>query len=560
MTDKLRAAPQGAETRSGASPRRRWSLRPEVAVLIVATYFLLFFNTTFWTMLYGGLAPNRLFEWLFLVGIAVCALAIFNLIFGAFALPYLFKPAMTVFLLTAAPAAYFINEYRVAIDGGLLQNIAQTDPGEVRDLLSVKLAAYVVFAGLLPAWLLWRTHISYRSWPREVLVKTVGATISLTLIVGSIFPFMSDVTSVFREHRQLLYYFSPVNSLVALYSYSRKINSHVVVMPYGEDAHKSERWTNRKARSLTVIVVGETARAANFSLNGYARETNPHLAKVPGLVNFPHAYSCGTDTSHSVPCMFSGFGRAQFSIDRAAQREGLLDIIQRAGFSVLWRENQSGCKGVCQRVPTETLVKTHGAKFYEVTDAMDEALLSNLSDKVHSLDRDGVFVLHMMGSHGPAYYKRYPDRFERFRPTCKESQFSRCTNQEIINAYDNSIVYTDYVLYRLIELLQGYDREGIPSSMIYLSDHGESLGEDNLYLHAMPYPIAPDVQKHIPFLLWLSPRYQAEFAVDMNCMQSRKDRPVSQDNLFHSVLGILDIETKAYDAKLDIFAPCRKLE
>jgi lipid A ethanolaminephosphotransferase len=165
-----------------------------------------------------------------------------------------------------------------------------------------------------------------------------------------------------------------------------------------------------------------------------------------------------------------------------------------------------------------------------------------------------------MGSHGPAYYKRYPDAFERFRPACKQSQFSRCTNQEIVNAYDNSIVYTDYVLSRLIELLQDYDRDGIATSMIYLSDHGESLGEDNLYLHAMPYAIAPDVQKHIPLVLWLSPRYQAEFAVDMSCMKARKDRPVSQDNLFHSVLGVLDVQTKVYDSKLDIFAPCRKLD
>ena len=560
MPGGLQASPPGTETPASMRPHRGWSLRPEAAVLVVAAYFLVFFNTAFWHMLYVGVAPNRLSEWLFLGGIAAAALVLLNLLFGALALPYLFKPATTLLLLSTAAAAYFINEYGIAIDAGLLQNITQTDPAEVRDLLSIKLAAYLVFGGVLPAWLLWRTRIAYRSWPRELLVKSVGATISVALLIASIFPFMNDATSVFREHRQLLYYFQPANSLVALYGYRHKFSHRAPVAPFGEDAHKNSRWAARKTRSLTVIVVGETARSANFSLNGYARETNPHLAKVSGLISYPEARSCGTDTSHSLPCMFSGLGRANFSIDRAARQEDLLDIVQRAGFSVLWRENQAGCKGVCQRVPTETLVNTHLQKFYEVTDALDEALLNNLTDRVKGLGGDGVFVLHMMGSHGPAYYKRYPEPFERFRPACKQSQFSRCTSQEIVNAYDNSIVYTDYVLYRLIELLQGYDRDGISTAMIYLSDHGESLGEDNLYLHAMPYAIAPDFQKHIPFLLWLSPKYQAEFAVDMGCMRARKDRPVSQDNLFHSILGVLDVETKVYDAKLDIFAPCRKLD
>jgi lipid A ethanolaminephosphotransferase len=326
-----------------------------------------------------------------------------------------------------------------------------------------------------------------------------------------------------------------------------------------EDARRSEAWSGRKGRSLTILVVGETARAANFSLNGYPRLTNPRLSAVAGLINFPQAYSCGTDTAESLPCMFSDLGRARFDVNRAARQENLLDVAQRAGFAVLWRENQSGCKGVCLRVPTEILVENKSRPFYEISDTLDEALLRDLPARIKGLDRDGLFVLHMMGSHGPAYYKRYPLRFERFKPACKEAQFSRCSNDEIVNAYDNTIVYTDHVLAELIALLQEQEQQGVATALIYLSDHGESLGESNLYLHGMPYVLAPNVQKHIPMLLWLSPRYQQSFAVDTACVGAKRLQPVSQDNLFHSVLGLLDIETQSYNPKLDIFSGCRRV-
>ena len=327
--------------------------------------------------------------------------------------------------------------------------------------------------------------------------------------------------------------------------------------PFGEDAHKAAAWKTRTHKSLTVIVVGETARAHNFSLNGYERATNPTLASVPDLVSFSRAFSCGTDTAQSVPCMFSGFGRRDYTYERAIHREGLLDILQRAGFGVLWRENQSGCKGVCARVPTEFVTTTQYRKFYELGNSFDENLLNGLQDRFDTFASDGVVVLHMMGSHGPAYYQRYPAAFEHFRPACKESQFSRCAREEIVNSYDNTIVYTDYVLSRLIDLLRASDSRGIATAMIYVSDHGESLGEANLYLHGIPHAIAPEVQKHIPMLFWLSPKFQTDFGVSIACLQQRKGEEISHDNLFHSVLGMLDVGTKVYDKKLDIFATCR---
>jgi lipid A ethanolaminephosphotransferase len=538
----------------------KYRLRPEVCAFLVAGFVLVCLNAHFWRLLYHSVAPSGVVEWLFLGSVLLVSLVLFNLLFGAFAVPYLFKPATTILLLVSAAASYFMDEYGTVIDAGLVRNIVETNATEVRDLLTFKLAAYLFLAGALPVFLLWRIRLDYRPIGRELLIKTVATLLSLAIVVLAVFPFTNNFLSVFREQRQLLYFLSPVNSLNAVYKYLEKRNSGTPVrlVSLGEDARKSAVWLGRKGRSLTVIVVGETARAANFALNGYPRPTNPRLSQIPGLINFPQAYSCGTDTALSLPCMFSNSGRAKFDPNRAARQENLLDVVQRAGFAVRWHENQSGCKGVCLRVPTEVLVEAKPRRFYEIADALDETLLRDLPDRIRALDRDGLFVLHMMGSHGPAYYKRYPARFEYFKPACKEAQFSRCSTDEIVNAYDNTIVYTDHVLGELIALLQEEDRQGLPTALIYLSDHGESLGESNLYLHGMPYALAPKVQKHIPMLVWLSPRYQQAFAVDTACLLPKRQQRVSQDNLFHSILGLLDIETQVYDAKLDVFTGCRR--
>jgi lipid A ethanolaminephosphotransferase len=526
----------------------------------VAGFVLVCLNAHFWRLLYQTVAPNGAFEWLFLASVVLVALVIFNLLFGALAVPYVFKPVATLLLLVSATAAYFMDEYGTVIDAGLVRNIVATNAAEVRDLLTLKLGVYLLLAGALPSCLLWRVRLDYGSLGSELLTRTVAGLASVVIVVAAVLPFTNSFMSVFREQRQLLTFLSPLNSLYAVYKYVKKKASSTPhkLVSLGEDARKGDAWLGRKGRSLTVLVVGETARAQNFSLNGYPRPTNPRLSQVPGLINFPQAYSCGTDTAVSLPCMFSHLGRAKFDPSRAARQENLLDVVQRAGFAVRWRENQSGCKGVCLRVPTEVLVETKPRPFYEIADALDEALLRDLPERIGALDRDALFVLHMMGSHGPAYYKRYPERFELFKPACKEAQFSRCSRDEIVNAYDNTIVYTDHVLGELIALLQREADAGLATALIYLSDHGESLGESNLYLHGMPYALAPEVQKHIPMLLWLSPHYQQAFAVDTGCIAARREQRVSQDHLFHSILGLLDIETRVYDAKLDIFAGCRR--
>lgn len=529
---------------------------PEWITLSSGFFFLIFCNVPFWNRLLfvQSAQGSQILE---LVAVFALLLAAFNLLLTLLAWPYVLRPVLTVMLLATSFVTYFMNQYGVMIDVGMVRNAVETDVAETRDLLTWKLVVYVGLLGILPAWLLWRVPVRWRGIRRELLAKLVVIGVSLVVLVSVVLVYYQTFASVVRNHRELRFLLTPVNYIQATSGYLRRQSVKTgPVQPVGTDAQLGGAWQQHARKSLTVLVVGETARADHFSLNGYGRETNPELAKTPDLLNFDNVWSCGTETAVSLPCMFSGMGRANFSREKAERKEGLLDILLRAGLAVSWRDNQSGCKGVCDRVPNENV---HNANLPEVCGpdgCFDDVLLNGLSAQLENLQRDSVLVLHMMGSHGPAYYKRYPNRFEVFLPVCQTSQLDRCSQQEIINAFDNTLRYTDSVLARLVKILREH-ADRVDSAMIYVSDHGESLGEHNLYLHGTPYLIAPDAQKHVPMLMWFSPGYQKDFGVDAACLSAKRQRPFSHDNLFHSVLGLLDVKTREYDAGLDMFTECR---
>jgi lipid A ethanolaminephosphotransferase len=309
-----------------------------------------------------------------------------------------------------------------------------------------------------------------------------------------------------------------------------------------------------------VIVVGETARAMNFSLNGYGRETNPELSRQPGLVNFTNVESCGSATAVSVPCVFSALARDDYSDSRAKSQEGLLDVLSHAGMRVLWRDNNSGCKGVCDRVEREDVsLAVPGDPLCDGDECHDEKLLAGLPELIRTEQRDLVIVLHQKGSHGPAYWKRYPARFARFGPVCATNELEKCDRKAIVAAYDNSILYTDYMLSSVIDILRQASQEGqVDTAMLYFSDHGESLGEKGIYLHGAPMIVAPAEQIRVPMMLWLSDRFAARFHIDQRCLAARSNQAFSHDNVFHSVLGMLNITTAVYDPSLDLFQACTR--
>ncbi len=473
------------------------------------------------------------------------------------------KPAIAVVLLSAALGAHFMGTYGIVIDPTMMVNVLHTDARETGDLLSLRLLASVLLLAVLPMVLVWRVPLQRVRFARQAVRNAVGLVVSLAVLVGLIALSFADLSSTMRNHKSLRYMINPVNSFFALghVGLAAKAMPKGPPIVIGNDVTLLPREPGAKP-PLLMLVVGETARADHFSLNGYARPTNAATAAL-GVLSFRAVTSCGTNTAASLPCMFSHLGREAF-VQRAAEHENLLDLLQRAGLAVLWLDNQSGCKGLCERVPSAFARDAPAPSAHaeglcgKDGECLDEALLTGLDARLAALPaerraRGVVLVLHQMGSHGPAYYKRAPPQRKPYLPECTTNVLQQCERQQLINAYDNSIAYTDHVLALGIAWL-ARQRAAHEPALLYVSDHGESLGENNLYLHGLPFALAPREQTHVPMLLWTPGPAAAPQAV---CLRGRLDVPLTHDHLFHSVMGLLGVRSTEYRQALDAFQPCR---
>jgi lipid A ethanolaminephosphotransferase len=533
------------------------AMRPEWVTLIASAFLLIGFNFVLWQHLFEitaadgkGIAMR--------VAFGVMILAAFNIVLTFIAFRPMLKPALTLIFLISAGVAYFMSQYGVMIDAGMLRNFAETNATEVRDLLSLKLFAYILFLGVLPSWLLWKLPVNYRRWHRELFSKVIVSVASAAVIGGVALANYQGLSSLFRNHHEIRLMLVPSNYIGASAGYLREqvVSSRQPFVKIGEDAQRNPDLKLQPRKSLTVLVVGESARAENFGILGYDRDTTPQLDKEAGLIAFTDVHSCGTETAVSVPCMFSNMGRKDYDASKAKNEEGLLDVLKRAGIDVIWRDNQSGCKGTCDRVTLQDVSNLKDPALCANSECRDEILLQGLQSFIDHLDKDTVLVLHQMGSHGPEYFKRYPKEYEHFTPVCESNALNNCSRESIVNGYDNTLVYTDHVLSSLIDVLRS-NQDKVDTAMLYLSDHGESLGEYNLFLHGTPYMMAPEQQKHVAMLAWFSDNYQKAYSVDTHCLQMSRDKPLSQDNLFHSMLGLLEVKSKVYQPGLDMFAGCR---
>jgi lipid A ethanolaminephosphotransferase len=490
---------------------------------------------------------------------AVFLTATFTLLLTLVSFRPLLKPILTVIFLCSAAAAYFMNTYGIAIDTEMLQNVLETNPGEAAALLSWQLVAYLLLLGVLPCLLLWSWPVVYRRVLPGLINKVLVILGCVLLVAISVGSFYSTYAPIFRQQDKLTHFINPTNYVYASTRLVRQrfaIKENVVVQPIGQDAVLSNSALQQPKKNLMIFVVGETARADHFSLNGYNRDTNPELSKLD-ILNYTQVHSCGTSTAVSVPCMFSMFPRKEYSDKKGKTYEGLLDILQRVGVQVLWLDNNSDCKGTCLRVPHHDIPKDQKSPFCNGNRCLDEALLVGLQQYVDGLKDNAIIVLHADGSHGPEYYDRYPPDKEQFKPVCHTNQLGSCTNQQLVNVYDNTILYTDHFLAQVVEFLK-QNQSKYNTSMMYISDHGESLGENGMYLHAAPYAIAPETQIHVPMVMWFGDGTLAAEGIDRTCLANKRDQAdLSQDYMFHSVLGMFQVQTALYQPALDIFHSCR---
>jgi lipid A ethanolaminephosphotransferase len=541
----IRSYPASADKIKGEA-NIRWEITNFRLIILTALFLVAFDNFAFFKNV-TAIYPVSISNIGFLCSISVVLISVLVLLFSIFCFKYTTKPILITILLLASLASYFMNNYHIVIDETMIQNTIETDTSEVFDLLNIKLFIYLIFTGILPSIIIYKIKVKYKSFLRELFSRMIVVTSSLLILFAAAFPVSAFYTSFLREHKPLRYYTNPTYFIFSTGKYIAQNlrGGEKTIIPIGTDAKMRKTDTERE---LIILVVGEAVRANRLHMNGYERETTPLIEKED-IINFPEVYSCGTTTSISIPCMFSNLTRAGYSDNKAQSTYNILDVLSTAGVNILWRENNSSSKGVADRVTYEDF-KNPDKNTVCNPECRDEGMLIGLQEYIESKKTgDILIVLHQMGNHGPAYYKRYPDAFKKFTPVCETSQLEECTSEEISNAYDNAVLYTDYFLSKVIGFLK--QNPQFETAMFYIGDHGESLGENSVYLHGLPYFMAPENQKRIPAIMWFGDK----FRINREKLREVAGEQYSQDNLFHTLLGLMEVETSVYDKDLDIINP-----
>lgn len=515
-----------------------------LTILVVVVFMMLTGNYS----LFRGILnvyPFTLANTPFLISLALFFTSLTAIFFLIICHGRLTRWILALFLVVASQSAYYMDRLGVIIDTVMIDNVMQTSRSEFASLITGSLITRTVIFGIIPAWLVIKYCPNITTIKAELKSRLRAILLFFLAIILLITPFTADYTSFIREHKIVRFYANPTYSAYSAIKYATQqsnINaSNLPLIHIAGDALSLDLSTSKK--ELVILVVGETARADRFSLNGYKRDTNPLLAKQD-VVSFSDVASCGTSTSVSVPCMFSSLGRLKYDKEKALQQENVLDVLKKNGIEVLWRDNNSDSKGVATRIKYEDF-KTPTLNPICKGECRDVGMLSGLDAFVKShQDKDMLIVLHQMGNHGPEYYRRYPKEFERFKPACQTGELRDCSQQEIDNAYDNAVLYTDYFLSETIKFLKKYD-ENYETAMLYVSDHGESLGEHGIYLHAAPYMIAPKEQTHVPAILWTG----KNFDYRLTDIRLYKDFALSHDDLFCSLLVAYELDSNMCEAK-----------
>ena len=526
-------------------------LRHTTLNLLVSLYLLALLNRGFWGSVFD-IFGDRPVQLVLFSGII---LALTMLTLEVFAPWRLQRPMAAVLIVMASAASYYEQAFGVLIDREMIRNVFETTVTESRHLITLRMAITIGLTGVLPALLVFWPRVRRPGALHQLWRWPLGVALCSAVVVGGLFSDARTFSAVLRERQEMMAAYQPGATLSALVRYAKQqiTSGNVVVQTVGADAARGPFLAAADRPVLVVLFVGETVRAQNWGLNGYARQTTPGLA-ARDVLNFPDVSSCGTSTAVSVPCLFSPLSQAEYSRGGFLGRENLLDVLARAGFAVRWVDNNTGDQHVAARTGAEAVdpALDPAACAIECTDSV---FLPLIEQTLATITQDTVLVLHMIGNHGPSYYLRYAPEDAVFTPDCQSAEFARCTTEEIVNAYDNAIAQTDRVLSGTIDRLAASDRA--LTAMLFVSDHGESLGEGGLYLHAAPLFMASETQTQVPMVLWMDLAFRAAMGLDESCLREAALRPASHDNYFHSVLGLLDITTGARDPGLDLAGACR---
>lgn len=545
---------------------RRWAAAPielSVEALIVAAslFWALSANRPFFAQALQGRSLADPSAWGFAAAVFVGVFALHAALLALVAGRWTVKPVIALLTPATAAASYYVDAYGVVLDPSMLRNVLHSHPAEAGELLTPAFALHLALWAGLPLLLLWRVRVARRPWLAAAGRRAALLALAALALAGALLAVFQPFASLMRNQRDLRYRITPAN---VLWSAAAVVGADARGAarprePIGLDAAPGPSWAARRKPLVVLLVLGETARAANWGLSGAARQTTPELAALP-VVNFAQVTSCGTNTEVSVPCIFAPVGRRDYDEARIRGQQSLLHVAARAGVGVQWRDNQSGCKGVCDGLPNDRVESLNLDAVCADGRCLDEGLVQDLDQRLAGARGTQLWVLHMLGNHGPSYFRRYPAAFASYQPECRDDDLRRCSIEQIANSYDNALRYTDHVLAQAIRTLQARAGE-VDSALLFVSDHGESLGERGLFLHGLPYAIAPDVQTRVPMVLWASTGFERGAGMNPGCLlpelQRRAREPASHDHLFHTLLGLLDVQTALRDPHWDLTNACR---
>jgi lipid A ethanolaminephosphotransferase len=537
--------------------RSKLTIKSHRLILSASLYFTFALNCSFWRFAFNTIEITSFSACVFALSLPFFIFAPLYAFFNLIVAPYAAKPLLAFFILTSSVTNYFMYSLGTYIDTDMIRNVFETNSREALDLITFSGLSWVFITGVVPAILILTAKIKYQSPGKEIAKRAARILIALFITGCLAAAFYKEHASFGRNNREAR---KLINTMNYTYSTVRYFQMQAQADRTFKRLDENARLVPFADHHITVLifVVGETARAKNFSLYGYEKETNP-LLKKQDIIHFERVTSCGTATAVSVPCVFSNEPRESFNITDAKHTENLLDILQTVGYRILWRENDDGCKGVCNRVEVQDMVKINNPRYCNGEYCYDEALLDGLPEIIANVKEDTVIVLHTMGSHGPTYYNRYPDEFRKFTPSCDTAEIQNCTREQVVNTYDNTILYTDYIVSSAIDMLKKHPE--YEAGLIYVSDHGESLGEYNVYLHGLPYKLAPKEQKQVPMVLWMSETMKRWDYVDYGCLRKEAaELTYAHDNIYHSIIGLLEVKTHTYNREYDIFKNCRTKE
>ena len=495
-------------------------------VVIMSSLLFILFHYPFFKFVFNNV------DYKSFTGVSIIvSLVIAMLVANAFALFLIFffsrlvgKILLVLFFIINAVAVYFINTYSVIIDESMIGNVLNTNYSESSSFFSIKLVLYVVFLGILPSIFIIKAKII------TVTVKKFLVSISLTLLFLLTLAFANASNWLWIDKNSktlggLAMPWSYAVNIPLFYIHQFKKNEKEILLP---DATIKDN-----EKSVVILVIGESARSENFSLYGYPKNTNPLLSKIPNVSHF-NATSDATYTTAGVKSIVEHENTDELY-------EILPNYLYRNNVDVIWRTTNWGeppvhIKNYQNREALMPNCKGDDCDY-------DGILLSGLKEQILASKKNKILiVLHTSTSHGPTYSKKYPAQFEIFKPVCNSVELGNCSHTELVNAYDNTIVYTDYLLANVIKDLK--QLQEYKSAMIFVSDHGESLGENNLYMHGLPRSIAPKQQYEIPFIVWTS---------DNSARQMKPNKILTQNYVFHSVLNFLNIQSPVYKEQMNIF-------